>query len=342
MLQKRCEWRWRIPATATSWQVSERVVELTYRRDVPVRTKRILAGAVVVVLVLGVLVAAVPGLRQWVWYDLRGYSVGAPVDTWAVENRLGSSSSGVRVAVVGDPGTGDSNEYAVTRVLANQHSERGYDGLLLLGDLIYPDGDVALIEETILEPFAPLLEPSVELMPALGNHDYEDGDSAAILQRLGRESAWYAEEVGPVLFVVLESEQVDDPAQTAWLQATLEASSAPWKIAAMHHPPYSAGPQGSASDVREAWSGLFAEYGVDLALAGHDHDYQRSEPIDGVVYVVSGGGGKTHPTGREDFTAYSASTLHYLDLQITGRRIYGQAIDTNGMAFDVFTIRADR
>lgn len=179
-------------------------------------------------------------------------------------------------------------------------------------------------------------------MPVLGNHDYQNGDEAAIMQRLGGESTWYAEEVGPVLFVVLDSQQVDDPAQTTWLQATLETSAATWTIAAMHHPPYSAGPLGSESDVREAWSGLFAEYGVDLALAGHDHDYQRSEPIDGVVYVVSGGGGKTRPTGREDFTAYSASTLHYLDLQITKRRIYGQAIDTNGMAFDAFTIHADR
>ena len=110
----------------------------------------------------------------------------------------------------------------------------------------------------------------------------------------------------------------------------------------MHHPPYSAGLHGSESDVREAWSGLFAQYGVDLALAGHDHDYQRSVPIDGVLYVVTGGGSKTRPTGRDDFTEFSASTLHYLDLQITGRRIYGQAIDTNGQVFDAFTIRADR
>jgi hypothetical protein len=87
---------------------------------------------------------------------------------------------------------------------------------------------------------------------------------------------------------------------------------------------------------------LFAQYGVDLALAGHDHDYQRSVPIEGVLYVVTGGGSKVRPTGRENFTEYSASTLHYLDLQITRRRIYGQAIDTNGKVFDAFTIRADR
>jgi hypothetical protein len=208
-----------------------------YRRDVPAWIKRTLVGAMVVLALGGLVAAAIPDLRHWIYYDLRGYSVGAPEETWPVKDTLGPSGNGVRVAVVGDPGTGDANEYAVTGVLADQHLERGYDGLLLLGDLIYPDGDVTLIEEAILEPFAPLLEPSVELMPALGNHDYEDGDSTAILQRLGRESAWYAEQIGPVLFVVLDSSQVDDPDQTAWLEATLEASSASWTIAAMHHPP---------------------------------------------------------------------------------------------------------
>ncbi len=294
------------------------------------------------VAVLAGVVTVIPGLWPWMYYGVRGYSVGPPEETWAVDDQLGASSNGVRVAVVGDPGTGDSNEYAVTGALADEHSERRYDGLLLLGDLIYPDGDVDLLDEAILEPFAPVLEPPVEVMPVLGNHDYESGDSAAIMQRLGRRSAWYAEEVGPVLFLVLDSNQVDDPAQTAWLTATLEASSATWTIAAMHHPPYSAGLHGSDEQVRDAWSGLFSEYGVDLALAGHDHDYQRSEPIGGLVYVVTGGGGKTRPTGREDFTEYSASTLHYLDLQITAEQIYGQAINTDGKAFDAFAIRADR
>jgi 3',5'-cyclic AMP phosphodiesterase CpdA len=295
-----------------------------------------------VIAALGGVLAAVPEARQWLYYDSRGFSVGAPEKTWPVEDMLGPSAQGARVAVVGDPGTGDANEYAVTRVLADQHQQRPYDGLVLLGDLIYPDGDVALIDEVILEPFAPLLEPSVSLMPVLGNHDYESGDSAAILRRLGRESAWYAEQVGPVLWVVLDSEHVDDPAQTAWLVDTLAASSATWTIVATHHPPYSAGVHGSDIDVREAWSGLFAEYGVDLALAGHDHDYQRSEPIDGVTYVVSGGGAKIRPTGREYFTQYAASTLHYLDLQVSGERLYGQAINTNGEVFDAFSLRPNR
>lgn len=309
----------------------------TYRRNVSGRAKLFIAG--VAIAALSGVAAAVPEARLWLYYDFRGYTVDAPERTWPVEDMLGPSAQGARVAVVGDPGTGDANEYAVTRVLADQHEQLPYDGLVLLGDLIYPDGDVTLLDETILEPFAPLLEPSVALLPVLGNHDYESGDEAAILRHLGRESAWYAEHIGPVLLVVLDSEHVNDPAQTAWLANILAASSATWTIVATHHPPYSAGVHGSSTEVREAWSGLFAEYGVDLALAGHDHDYQRSEPIDGVTYVVSGGGAKTRPTGEEYFTEYAASTLHYLDLQVSKERLYGQAIDINGEVFDAFHLR---
>ncbi len=48
-----------------------------------------------------------------------------------------------------------------------------------------------------------------------------------------------------------------------------------------------AGYHGSSIDVRNAFSPLFERFGVQLVLAGHDHDYQRS-PVDGVTYVVSG------------------------------------------------------
>lgn len=107
----------------------------------------------------------------------------------------------------------------------------------------------------------------------------------------------------------------------------------------MHHPAYSAGHHGSTPDVQENWVPLFERYDVPLVLAGHDHDYQRSLPLDGVTYVVSGGGAKLRPTGREDFTAVSASVLHYLDLLVYPHRIAARAIDQSSELVDRFVIR---
>jgi 2',3'-cyclic-nucleotide 2'-phosphodiesterase (5'-nucleotidase family) len=48
---------------------------------------------------------------------------------------------------------------------------------------------------------------------------------------------------------------------------------------------------------------ILRRHHVDLVLAGHDHHYERTHPIDGITYVVSGGGCKTTRVGRSDFTA---------------------------------------
>lgn len=245
----------------------------------------------------------------------------------------------VRIAVAGDTGTGDPAEARTARRMVVESQQDPYDALLLLGDLVYEDGDADLVDQVVLEPFAPVLQRGAELVPVLGNHDYQSGEQQQILGALGRDESWYAEQVGPVRVLVLDSSRVSDPEQTRWLQAVLarEQPAGAWTVAAMHHPAYSAGYHGSDLAVRAAWAPLFADAGVPLVLAGHDHDYQRSAPVDGVTYVVSGAGAKLRPAGREDFTVVSASTLHYIDLLVYEDRLVGRAIDQFGRLVDTFT-----
>ena len=54
----------------------------------------------------------------------------------------------------------------------------------------------------------------------------------------------------------------------------------------MHRPPFSSGKHGGHEATLEAFVPLFEEYGVDLVLAGHDHNYERTESIGGVTYIV--------------------------------------------------------
>lgn len=216
-----------------------------------------------------------------------------------------------------------------------------YDALVLLGDLVYDRGEAALVGTAVLSPFAEVISGGAELVPVLGNHDYLSGEQDEILAALGRAEPWYVTRIGRVRIIVLDSNRVDEKAQTAWLRATLAepVTEDTWTIAAMHHPAFSAGHHGSDAAVREAWAPLFAEFGVPLVLAGHDHDYQRSLPRNGVTYVVSGAGATLRPTGREEFTAVSSSTLHYLELVATDDRIEGEAVGATGAVIDSFTIR---
>jgi hypothetical protein len=247
----------------------------------------------------------------------------------------------IRIAVAGDTGTGDATARATAEQMTTQADRNGpYDGLLLLGDLVYADGDAELVDEAVTQPFADLLDNGTVLVPVLGNHDYRSNEQADIMAALGHERSWYVQRVGPVRIIVLDTERIDDPQQTQWLRKTLATRVEPgtWTIVATHRPAYSAGQHGSDENVQAQWAPLFAEYDVPLVISGHDHDYQRSKPIDGVTYLVSGAGANVRPTGRADFTAVSASTRHYLDMVVYKQRILVRAIDQSGSLVDSFTI----
>lgn len=246
-----------------------------------------------------------------------------------------------RLAVAGDTGTGPGSRVdATVEAMVREDAKRGFDGLVLLGDLIYPEGDAAQAPARISGVFEPLVQRGTRLVPVLGNHDYMSGEQADVLRAVGRRRSWYVDEVGIVRIIVLDTERVTSPRQTAWLERTLAAPThAPWTVVAMHKPAFSAGYHGSDAAIQAAWVPLFSRYGVPLVLAGHDHDYQRSTPIDGVTYIVSGGAATLRPTGRANFTAISASTRHFLDLSFYPHAVSGQAIDQHGNLVDSFEIR---
>lgn len=239
----------------------------------------------------------------------------------------------LRLAVAGDVGTGGRAERATAAAVATAGADRRFDGFVLLGDNVYPGGDPARLQATVFGPFGPVLNGGASLLAVLGNHDVE-----AQLGPLAMPGRWYARSLGPVLFIGLDSNRPDDPAQRGWLEQTLAGATEPWKIVALHHPPYSAGWHGSSLNVRDAFAPLFERYGVQLVLAGHDHDYQRSTPIRGVTYVVSGGAAKLRKTGRADYTATSWSTYHFVDMAVWADHLQLRAIGQDGRVFDTATI----
>jgi hypothetical protein len=57
--------------------------------------------------------------------------------------------------------------------------------------------------------------------------------------------------------------------------------------------------RGSNLDARRAFAPLFERYGVQLVVSGHDHDYQRSNPIALDGMAVAGRGMGPHQRFRE-------------------------------------------
>jgi 3',5'-cyclic AMP phosphodiesterase CpdA len=291
-------------------------------------------GIIVLVGILGVGLIYHRQIRSWLTHQVGPPEQKVPFEAFPV-----GAQPDLRLAIVGDVGDGGDLEWRLASTMYVAGRSDPYDALLLLGDNVYPYGDPAKLDEYVFQPFAAVLDSGASLYSVTGNHDaLADDGGLAQLEALGMPGFWWADPMGDVLLVGLDSNQADNAEQLAFLETTLAESDALWKIVAVHHPPYSAGYQGSAKDVREAFSPIFERHGVQLVLSGHEHDYQRTEEINGVTYLVSGAGAGTRRTGNRSYTAYSASTMNFVDLNVFNDRIALRAVDHELMVFDEFTL----
>lgn len=267
--------------------------------------------------------------------------IGEPTPTQTTPLTTSDDPTALRLAVAGDVGTGEAAARRTATVMDSLDNQHDYDKLLLLGDNVYEDGDPSLVADRVLEPFAPVLDGRTQLLAVLGNHDVHNNNGDAQAAALGMPARWYVTQTDLVTIIALDSTQPDNDVQRSWLRSTLADTVTPWTIVMLHHPAYSAGWHGNEPGVQANFVPILEEFGVDLVLAGHDHDYQRSKEINGVTYVVAGAAAKLRPTGREEFTAVAWSTHSFVDLAIYPDRIDGQAIDHDSRAIDTFSIRAD-
>lgn len=293
-----------------------------------------LRGTLVVFVLAASGFAVRPDVGRFVWWSLTKHT-GAPEVTWALEP-LADDPPAVRIAIAGDVGTGGEEAWQTAAAMDGLEDDVAYDALVLLGDNVYPNGDPARLDAAVFDPFAGVLDGRTRLLPVLGNHDVEDGHGDAHAARIGMPARWYATQLGDVLIVSLDSTRAAEEAQQQWLEHVLAATDARWRIATMHHPPYSGGYHGSDDDARDAFVPILRRHGVQLVFAGHDHDYQRNDPGDGITYVVSGGAAKLRAAGGADFTDATWSTHHFVDLAVWSDHIELRAIDQHGRVFDIW------
>ena len=104
---------------------------------------------------------------------------------------------------------------------------------------------------------------------------------------------YYSLDYGNVHVVSLDSQLTarDDTARAAmeqWLIADLANNTRDWTVVIFHHPPYTKGTNHDSDDTEESpvdrpiwdmrneFTPVFEEYGVDVVYSGHSHSYERS------------------------------------------------------------------
>lgn len=255
-------------------------------------------------------------------------------------------------AAVGDTGSGGRQAMAVAERMAAGYQESPYGLVTHLGDLCYYGRVEDRFDDVFVRPMRPLIDAGVRFELAIGNHDgalhHSDESLTEIdaeLRLLGTPARNYTTSHGPVDFFYLDSSTPgllgeDSSAQLEWLDDALASSTNQWKVVCMHHPVYSAGAHGPTPHAEDVLAPVYARRAVDLVLTGHDHHYERTRPVEGVTYLVSGGGCKTTPVGRSRYTVAAASALQYLHVDVVGDRLTGRSVRADGAVLDRFELRA--
>ena len=260
----------------------------------------------------------------------------------------------------GDSGEDSPGQHAVARAIAAEAVPP--DLVLIVGDVYQPPptgvvptpAGEASYDSRFFAPYRALLS-AIPFYALLGNHDYEIEKGQALLdlltlprngpRRRPPETSYWLERAGAVMIV-------HDTNQSP---ATLEADSVPWhaEVAArpaafrfvfQHHPLYSSGPNGAVEPsgvLRSLLAPLYTRTGVDVVFSGHDHLYERTRPIGGVVYVTTGaGGGALYPrTTLNAFTEAFVNDRHsYTHVEVRGRTMLLRQTDTDSRTIDSLTI----
>ena len=292
-----------------------------------------------------------PGARYtYRMYSGRGVLAGA---AGTVDFSFRAPEPGVlRLVAFGDSGEGSSGQHAVARAIGAEAVSP--DMVLIVGDVNQPPASDASYDSRFFEPYRTLL-PAIPFYAALGNHDYEVQTGKALLDvftlprngppGLAPESSYWLERAGALMIV-------HDTNQSP---TTLRAQSVPWhtettrraatfRLVFQHHSMYSSGPnysQAPSPALRTLLAPLYTATGVDVVFNGHDHLYERTRPIGGVVYVTTGAGGaELYPRHHTHaFTQAFVNDRHsYTYVEVRGRTLLLRQTDANGLGIDALAL----
>ncbi len=198
---------------------------------------------------------------------------------------------------------------------------------------------------------------TIPIIPSVGNHEQPNDPATKYFFQfaLPGNERWYSCDWGPDIHIIcLDSESPADGSQRNWLENDLAThANYTWKLVIFHKPPFVSGGHVPWEPALAYWVPLFDKYHVDIVFNGHDHNYQRSYPLNwnfsqakpqnfsnGTMYVVSGGwGAPLYDPQPVWYMACQNRTYHFCVVDVfTNGTLHFQAKDNYGNTFDEVTI----
>lgn len=157
-----------------------------------------------------------------------------------------------------------------------------------LGDNVYENGQLTNYLYGYEQTFG---RANGKCLPLPGNHEYQTPGAADYFTYFGGLAGpsglgYYAVNIGNWRYYTLNTNNAlfvaPNSAQCTWFIADMAANRAKPKVVAWHHPRWTDGASPGVTDDPNQdylWQLMYADGHVQIALSGHDHNYQRWDTI---------------------------------------------------------------
>jgi calcineurin-like phosphoesterase family protein len=226
---------------------------------------------------------------------------------------------------------------------------------MLAGDLV----DTGLYRDQWDQLFTHLNHFSSKrpLVPAIGNHDDQEGLGASMYLKMFALPANGPSEIEPeraysfrygnALVAMLDIASPMEP-QVAWLDRVLSKTDARWKFVMLHFPPFTM--SNEYEDLGRVLTRLCDKHHVDVVMNGHIHVYLRTCPMKGGKRMDKPSEGTTYITSiavpsrkfkrktPDWVAAFVSGPALYQTFEIDGDRCVYRACDLDGRVRDKLVI----
>ncbi|HOX04941.1 MAG TPA: metallophosphoesterase [Planctomycetota bacterium] len=250
----------------------------------------------------------------------------------------------------------DAHEQVIKALVAEVERLKQHTFVLHTGDFAQGGSDEEATAEQFFRPAAPLLA-RLPLVPVRGNHEGGTDLFPKYFPIPDRpEASGHADDLcfdyGSVRILALDqyTRPKSEDGRMKWLAEKLAEAKDRWRFVTFHEPMYSTGSHGGNVGFRKEVESVLIAGKVHAVFVGHDHNYERTKPINGITHLTIGGGGaplrgKGFDVGA-DWSVKFAATVHFLTVAVSpdklSFKVFGPSAKGDEFeAFDAFEIPKD-
>lgn len=287
--------------------------------------------------------------------------------SYASTEKLSLQTNALHFIAMGDWGrNGADHQKQVAAQMGKTASEIKAQFIIATGDNFYPSGVISEWDplwKYSFEDIYTAFSLQWDWYPVLGNHDYKSNPDAQVaytkISRRWKMPARYysklisipADTASKILILFIDTNPLipefyknaeygpnvkgqDTTKQKKWMAKELSNPSphVKWKIVVGHHPMFTGGGRTDGYDtkaIRNTLKPLFDKYGVDVYLAGHEHNLQHL--VNGKTqHFISGAASEKTAVRLIAESKMAASAYGFMIFSVTGEKLVVQTIDDNG------------